>query len=115
MEVEMHELSCSMLSYANNSTARQLSPKSYRILEDDATTALLLLDTRLAHADPIHLAPAANHLQMHGRVRPGPGGHSTPTTPLPSDTPGGRVGRGRPFEGGAQGWGDVTHYLAVYI
>ena len=36
--------------------------------------------------------------------------------PLPSDTPGGRVGlcraSGRPFEGGAQGWGDVTHYLA---
>ena len=43
----------------------------------------------------------------------------TVTYPLPSDTPGGRVGlcRGqRPFFRGrcAGGWGDVTHYLAGY-
>ena len=69
------------------------------------------------------LLQAESHLQrLQAADRPkGPQGPirdpEDQVEPLPSDTPGGRVGlcRGQrpPFRGRcAGGWGDVTHYLA---
>ena len=77
---------------------------------------------RLNHIDEIcrvsvkRRARALRLISLAGS-RSGLVGLLTVTHPLPSDTPGGRVGlcRGQrpPFRGRcAGGWGDVTHYLA---
>ena len=73
------------------------------------------MSCEIGHWNDVRRARALRLISLAGS-RSGLVGLLTVTHPLPSDTPGGRVGlcRGQrpPFRGRcAGGWGDVTHYL----
>ena len=108
------------LSLLTKCTATQISPPTH--LPMDTTQGLASKSPR---SNPTRIPqgihsprPVLYYPRMTDQYDGVDGDPPTVTHPLPSDTPGGRVGlcRGqRPsFRGRcAGGWGDVTHYLAL--